>query len=69
MAEYLLVSVLLMLVIWYAIVGGSGDWLDPDKPENHGDLSTTQPPATQYPSVMNAIQAKQHQFTRDIYQP
>ena len=39
MAEYLLVSVLLMLVIWYAIVGGSGDWLDPDKPENHAETA------------------------------
>lgn len=69
MVEYAVVSVFLMLMIWYAIIGGSGDWLDPTRVENHGNLSKSPPSSAPPPSVVNAMKTKQNQFAHDIYQP
>lgn len=68
MIEYTIVSTLLSLVVWYALFGGSGYWLDPDKVANQGNLSSKAPVNTP-DSIINSLNDRQHDFARDIYRP
>ena len=68
--EYLIVSVLLMLPIWYFVVGGSGGWSDPDKDGNAGNLTRTNLSSEIYPySAVKVLDQRQHDFANKINQP
>lgn len=68
--EYLIVSILVMLPIWYFVVGGSGNWLDPQKDANAGNLTRTNlAPEVYSQSAVNVLHARQHSFADAINQP
>ena len=69
MVEYTVVTMMLILLLWYVLFGGSGYWLDPDKTANQGNLSSSQSASPPPDSVINLLNDRQHEFADDIYQP
>lgn len=68
--EYLIVSMLLMLPIWYFVVGGSGDWRDADHQPNPGNLTRTElAPEVYSQSAVRVLHNRQHDFADTINQP
>lgn len=68
--EYLIISILLMLPIWYFVVGGSGNWRDSDHQPNAGNLTRT-PLASEVSSqsAIRVLHDRQHSFADSINQP
>jgi len=69
MVEYTVVTMMLILLLWYVLFGGSGYWLDSDKTVNQGNLSHSQSDNPPPDSVINLLNDRQHEFASDIYQP
>ena len=69
MVEYTVVTMMLILLLWYVLFGGSGYWLDSDKTANQGNLSSSQSASPPPDSVINLLNDRQHEFADDIYQP
>lgn len=71
MVEYAIVTILLMIMLWYALMGGSGSWINADRTPNHGNLTSPKPsPDTQAPpGLFQALDDRQHTFTRSLSQP
>lgn len=68
--EYIIVSILVMLPIWYFVVGGSGNWLDTDRVANRGNLTRTDlAPDVYSQSAINVLHERQHDFADAINQP
>ncbi|MEZ5511092.1 MAG: hypothetical protein R3F47_14540 [Gammaproteobacteria bacterium] len=70
--EYLLVAVALFLTVWLALVGGTGDWRDIDRPVAESALPHRVPnpiPAESSPNLIKVLDDRQHEFAREIYQP
>lgn len=68
--EYIIVSVLVMLPIWYFVVGGSGNWLDTDRTPNRGNLTRTDlAPEVYSQSAITVLHDRQHDFADAINQP
>ncbi|MCG8669822.1 MAG: hypothetical protein MI867_10455 [Pseudomonadales bacterium] len=70
MVEYVVVLSFFMIMLWYAMVGGSSDWTDPETTEGTGaqvDRTFDNPPA--YPGLVNALHDKQESFRSRVYQP
>lgn len=68
--EYIIVSILVMLPIWYFVVGGSGSWLDTDRAANPGNLTRTDLASEVYSqSAINVLHERQHDFADAINQP
>lgn len=67
--EYLIVALLLMIPLWYAFVGGSGVWNDPDKVANNGNLSKGPVPAEPYPGLLQVLDDHQHEFSQKLNEP
>ncbi|RLP55664.1 MAG: hypothetical protein D6160_04485 [Ketobacter sp.] len=70
MVEYMVVTLTLMASLWWAFMGDTGYWGTNDSEEYDGGLmmytTETQKSA---PSVINALNDKQHKFAQDVYQP
>ena len=69
MVEYLIVALLLMIPLWYALVGGSGAWNDLDRTPNHGNLTKGPLPPTPYPGLLKVLDDRQHEFSHSLNQP
>lgn len=67
--EYLIVAIFMMIPLWYAFVGGSGDWTDADRTANNGDLVRGGPAPSNAPYLIKALNDRQEKFTTDLYQP
>lgn len=70
--EYLLVAVALFLTVWLALVGGTGDWRDIDRPVGESVLPHRVPnpnPAEPSPNLIKVLDDRQHDFAREVYQP
>ena len=70
MVEYVMVISFFMIVLWYAIVGGTGDVTDPVGAEGTGqavDRIYDNPPA--YQGVAHALREKERTFQSRLYQP
>ena len=78
MTEYIIVSVFLSILVWYAIVGGSvdpttkkGGWTDPDLTEGTGTYYDKyhDTAGLEAPGLVQAMQSKQDRFASQIYKP
>lgn len=70
MVEYMIVVVFLMIMIWYAVVGGSFNWMDPTTHTGTGNqVDRVNSNATPYAGVANTLHDKQESFRSRIYQP
>ena len=68
--EYLIVTLFLMIPIWYAVIGGSGNWTDADTlTPNKGNLTKGSVPDEGYPGLVKTLNDKQHDFADQINQP
>lgn len=67
--EYLVVTLSLMAALWWGIFGDTGFWGDGNP--RHNFSRTTQPSdaQTSSPSLIEALNEKQFDFARDVYQP
>lgn len=66
--EYVIVTLLLMIPVWYALMGGSGPWTS--TPQNKGNL--TKPavaPVSINPGVVQALGERENDFANAINQP
>lgn len=68
--EYLIVTLLLMIPLWYAVMGGSGNWQDAaSRSPNKGNLTRTSQPSEAYPGIIKSLNDKQSDFADAINQP
>ena len=67
--EYLIVALMLMIPLWYGLVGGSGDWSDPARVENSCNLYSAPSPANAYPGLVRVLNNKQHNFSDALSRP
>lgn len=72
MVEYLLVASALMLSVWLAVAGGTGDWRDIERPHQQSAMPLQSAPpsgADAPPNLIKTLSDRQHEFAREIYQP
>lgn len=67
--EYVIVAIFMMIPLWYAFVGGSGNWLDHDREPNNGNLAQVGPMPSESPFLVKTLNDRQNRFTTEIYQP
>lgn len=68
--EYVIVTLLLMLPIWYAFVGGSGSWSDTERDANTGNLTIPIDKASDHPpALVRTLNKRQKDFVHELYQP
>lgn len=67
--EYAIVTILLMIPLWYALMGGSGVWIDTDRAPNHGNLTESPPQEAPAPGLFKALDDRQHSFSSKLNQP
>jgi hypothetical protein len=68
--EYLVVTVALIAAMWWAIVGDTGYWGTNDPEDLKGSImmDPADDPGSR-PSLINALNDKQYDFAREVYQP
>lgn len=78
MTEYLVVTIFLVILVWYAIVGGSvdpstkkGGWTDPELTLGTGNYYDEYHETSdlEAPGLVQAIHNKQDTFASEIYKP
>lgn len=71
MTEFIIVAIFLALMVWYAVMGGSGPWNDANRQPNHGNLEKAPPPADgqAYPGLIQVLNDRQHDFSDSLSQP
>jgi len=69
--EYMIVMLFLMIPIWYAVIGGSGSWLNVDaSASNKGNLTKSSTvPSEGYPGLVKTLNDKEIDFADQINQP
>lgn len=67
--EYLIVALMLMIPLWYGLVGGSGDWSDLERADNSGNLYSAPSPSEPYPGLVRVLEDKQHDFSDALNRP
>ena len=68
-AEYAVVIIMLMIPLWYGLMGGSGSWFDTRRAPNHGNLTQSPPADDPAPGLFQALDQRQQTFTRSLSQP
>lgn len=67
--EYMIVALLLMIPLWYGLVGGSGNWSTPNRAGNNGNLYVPPSPTTPYPGLVNVLDNRQRSFSQALNRP
>lgn len=66
----MIVTIMLMIPVWYALLGGSGTWNDLDREANHGNLTRPEDRReTPSPGLLRVIDNRQHSFIDSLNQP
>lgn len=67
--EFTIVTVFLMIPIWYTFMGGSGIWNDADRDPNLGNVSVGPAPAQVTPGLVQVLDTRQRDFAHALNQP
>ncbi|MCG8314442.1 MAG: hypothetical protein MI976_14640 [Pseudomonadales bacterium] len=68
LTEYMVAAVFLMIIVWYALVGGDLWSTEPD-PVTGTMLDRQHSPSTAAPGLVQALHKKQSDFANSIYEP
>ena len=68
-AEYAIALIMLMIPMWYVLMGGSGLWIDTNRPVNSGNLSDPSASPAPTPGLLQVLDQRQHDFSDELNQP